>query len=134
MYSTIPEHTSLTSECGFFNLNLHPIDFLLFPPYPGPFLHLPVMLLQNYRITRNFRGSIASYYFVIKHSQLLMMDLRIMPAKEIIRHKTFAVVRKTTKSAKVSCHKSFVLYGIQSMSSNYHKQTIDVLKQYSTCH
>ena len=57
-----------------------------------------------YRITRNFRGSMASYYFVIKHSRLLMMDLRIIPVKEIIRHKTFAVVRKTAKSAKVSCY------------------------------
>ena len=57
-----------------------------------------------YRITRNFRGSMASYYFVIKHSRLLMMDLRIMPVIEIIRHKTFAVVRKAAKSAKVSWH------------------------------
>ena len=31
------------------------------------------------------------------------MDLRIMPVMEIIRHKTFAVARKTAKSAtKVS--------------------------------
>ena len=29
---------------------------------------------------------------VIKHLQLLMMDLGIMPLMEIIRHKTFAVV------------------------------------------
>ena len=40
-----------------------------------------------------------------------MMDLRIMPMMEIIRHKTFAVVQKTAKSAKVSCHKSFMAYG-----------------------
>ena len=35
-----------------------------------------------------------------------------MPMMEIIRHKTFAVVRKIAKSAKVSCHKSFMVYGI----------------------
>ena len=66
-----------------------------------------------YRITRNFRGSMASYYFVIKHSRLLIIDLRIMPVMEIIRHKTFAVVRKTAKSAKVSCHESFMVYSIE---------------------
>ena len=59
-----------------------------------------------------FCGSMASYYFVIEHSRLLMMDLRIMPVMEVIRHKTFAVVRKTVKSAKVSCHESFMVYGI----------------------
>ena len=55
----------------------------------------------------NFHGSMASYYFVIKHLRLLMMDLRIMPVMEIIRHKTLAVVRKTAKSAKVE---SFMVY------------------------
>ena len=54
----------------------------------------------------------ASYYFVIKHSRLLMMDLRIMPLMEIIRHKTFTVAQKTAKSAKVSCHENFMVYGI----------------------
>ena len=68
--------------------------------------------IKDYRITRNFRGSMASYYFVIKHLRLLMMDLRIMPVMEIIRHKTFAVVQKAAKSAKVSCHESFMVYGI----------------------
>ena len=37
---------------------------------------------------------------------------KIMPVMEIIRHKTFAVVRKTVKYAKVSCHESFMVYGI----------------------
>ena len=37
-----------------------------------------------------------------------------MPVIEIIRHKTFAVVRQTAKSAKVSCHKSFMIYGMLS--------------------
>ena len=27
-----------------------------------------------------------------------------------IRHKTFVVIRKTAKSAKVSCHTSFMVY------------------------
>ena len=62
----------------------------------------------------NFCGSMASYYFVIKHSWLLMMDLRIMPVMAIIRHKTFAVVRKTAKYAKVSCHESFMVYGMSN--------------------
>ena len=57
-------------------------------------------------MTGNFRGSMASYYFVIKHSRLLMMDLRIMPVMKIIRNKTFAEVQKTAKTAKVSCHES----------------------------
>ena len=35
-----------------------------------------------------------------------------MPVMEIIRHKTFAEVRKTAKSPKVSCHESFMVYGI----------------------
>ena len=74
---------------------------------------------MTYRITRNFHGSMASYYFIIKHSWLLMMDLRIMPVMEIIRHKTFAVVRKTAKSAKVSCHESFMVYGTNYMEIIY---------------
>ena len=45
-----------------------------------------------------------------------------MPVMEIIRHKTFAVVCKTAKFVKVSCHRSFMVYGItmpytQSVSS-----------------
>ena len=57
----------------------------------------------------------ASYYFVIKHSRLLMMDLRIIPVMEIIRHKTLAVVQKTAKSAKVSCHESFMVCGMSAL-------------------
>ena len=38
-----------------------------------------------------------------------------MPVMEIIRHKTFAVVRKTAKSAKVSCHKRFMVYGMPKL-------------------
>ena len=37
----------------------------------------------------------ASYYFVIKNSRLLMIDQRIMLVMEIIRLKTFAVVQKS---------------------------------------
>ena len=33
-----------------------------------------------------------------------------MPVMEIIRHKTFAVIQKTAKSVKVSCHESFMVY------------------------
>ena len=47
-----------------------------------------------------------------------MMDLRIMPVMEIIRHKTFALVRKTAKSAKISYHESFMVYGI-TYKENY---------------
>ena len=49
----------------------------------------------------------------MQHSRLLMMDLRIVPVMKIIRHKTFAVVQKTAKSVKVSCHESFMVYGIR---------------------
>ena len=41
----------------------------------------------------------ANYYFVIKNSQLLIVDLRIMPVMEIIKHKIFALVKKIAKSA-----------------------------------
>ena len=70
-------------------------------------LHIHTVHMIIYRITRNFRSSMASYYFVLKHSRLLMMDLRIMPVMELIRHKMFAVVYKTAKSVKDSCHESF---------------------------
>ena len=49
-------------------------------------------VLHETFVAENFHGSMASYYFVIKHSRLLMMDLRIMPVMEIIRHKTFVVI------------------------------------------
>ena len=42
-----------------------------------------------------------------------------MPVMEIIRHKTFAVVQKTAKSAKVSCHESFMVYGTNYMEIIY---------------
>ena len=77
----------------------------------------------------NFRGSMASYYFVIKHLRLLMMDLRIMPVMEIIKHKTFAVVQKTAKSAKVSCHKSFMVYGNTYCFWKWLLLSIFILKQ-----
>ena len=51
-------------------------------------------------VAGNFRGSMTSYYFVIKYSWLLMMDLRIMPVMEIIRHKTFVVVQKQRNPQK----------------------------------
>ena len=35
-----------------------------------------------------------------------------MPVMEIIRHKTFAVVRKTAKSAKISSYESFMVYSM----------------------
>ena len=44
-----------------------------------------------------------------------------MPVMEIIRHKAFTVVRKTAKSAKVSCHESFMVYGMQ------HRKIINVI-------
>ena len=43
-----------------------------------------------------------------------MMDLRIMPVMEIIRHKTFTVVRKTAKSAKVSWYTVHINSSIES--------------------
>ena len=78
----------------------------------------------------NFRGSMASYYFVIKHSRLLMMDLRIMPVMEIIRHKTFVVVRKTTKSAKISCHKSFMVNGTVSYQFQFITLVVNIIPEY----
>ena len=45
-----------------------------------------------------------------------MVDLRIMPVMEIIKHKTFVVVRKAAKSAKVSCRESFMVYSIVNMN------------------
>ena len=61
------------------------------------------LLYCIYRITRNFRGRKLSRLqgkLLLKHSRLLMMDLRIMPVMEIIRHKTFAVIRKTANPRK----------------------------------
>ena len=43
-----------------------------------------------------------------------------MAVMEIIRHKTFTVVRKTAKSAKVTCHESFMVYGSNLSSDKDH--------------
>ena len=52
-----------------------------------------------------------------------------MPVMEIIRHKTFAVVRKTAKSMKVSCHESFMVYGIFAQVFSIFAQVFSIFAQ-----
>ena len=62
---------------------------------------------KMYHIARNVRSSKANRYFIMKHSQLPVMDLIVT---EIIKHEIFAAASKTAKSTKVSSHESFVVY------------------------